>query len=156
MPPGVAFAPAPFGVLEPPWMAQNRMDASVAAEHAAALQAQQMAMGMTAQPGMTAPTPWAPAGIYAPAPTGTTEVPLTYQQRFGAGAMNYQQHGAGGLGAAAAAAGTERPSAAPGGVSQGPSARAQVIGNTLPEETMRRISELGQAAMVREEQEARD
>ena len=81
MPPGVAFAPAPFGMLEPPWVAQTRVDASVAAEHAAALHAQQMAMGMTAQPGMTAPTPWAPAGMYAPAPTGTTEVPLTYQQR---------------------------------------------------------------------------
>ena len=155
MPPGVAFAPAPFGMLEPPWVAQARVDASVAAEHAAALHAQQMAMGMTAQPGMTAPTPWAPAGMYAPAPTGTTEVPLTYQQRFGAGAMNYQQHGAGGLGAAAAAAGAERPSAAPMGASQGPQGRAHVMGNTMPEERMRRVFELGQAAMMREEQEAR-
>ena len=65
--------------------------------------------------------------------------------------MHYQQYGAGGLGAAAAAAGAERLSAAPGGVSQGPSARAQVMGNTLPEETMRRIFELGQAAMIPEE-----
>ena len=42
MPPGVAFAPAPFGMLEPPWAAQARVDASVAAEQAAARYAQQI------------------------------------------------------------------------------------------------------------------
>ena len=137
MPPGVAFTPAPFGMLEPPWVAQARVDASVA-EHAAERQAQHMAMqGMTAQPMMAAPAPWAPSGMYAPAPAGTTEAPLNYQQRFGASAMNYQQYGAGGPGAAAAAAGAERLSAAPGGVSQGPNARAQVMSNTLPEEIAR-------------------
>ena len=79
------------------------------AEHAAALQAQHLAMGMAAQPMMAAPTPWAPAGMYAPAPAGTTEAPMNYQQRFGAGATGYQQYGAGGIDAAAAAAGAEQP-----------------------------------------------
>ena len=44
LPPGVAFTPAPFGMMEPPWAAQARVDASVMAERAAALQAQQVAM----------------------------------------------------------------------------------------------------------------
>ena len=57
MPPGVAFTPAPFGMMEPPWAAQARVDASVA-KHAAALQAQHLAMG-TAQPMMAAPAPMA-------------------------------------------------------------------------------------------------
>ena len=70
--------------------------------------------------------------------------------------MNYQQHGAGGLGAAAEAAGAGRPSAAPVGASQGPQGRAHVMGNTMPEEMMRRVFELGHAAMMREDQEARD
>ena len=129
MPPGGAFTPAPFGMMEPPWVAQARVDASMA-EHAAALQAQHLAMGMAAQPMMAAPTPRAPAGMYAPAPAGTTEAPMNYQQRFGASAMNYQQYGAGGVGAAAAAAGAERLSAAPVGASQGPNGHAQMMGNT--------------------------
>ena len=69
MPPGVAFTPAPFGMMEPPWAAQARVDASVIAGRAAALQAQQMTMGMTAQPPVAAPAPMASTGMYAPAPT---------------------------------------------------------------------------------------
>ena len=69
LPPGVAFTPAPFVMMEPPWAAQARVDASVA-EHAAALHVQHLAMGMTAQPMTAAPAPIVPAGMYASAPTG--------------------------------------------------------------------------------------
>ena len=154
LPPGVAFTPAPFGMMEPPWAAQARVDASVAEHHAAAMQAQQLAMGMTTQPLVAAPTPMVQTGMYTPAPAGTTAATMNYQQRFGAGATGYQQYGAGGIGAVAATAGAEQLPAAPMWTSQGPNGQAQMMGNTLPAEMTRRIFELGRAAMMREEQEA--
>ena len=78
LPPGVSFTPAPFGMMEPPWVAQVRVDDASMAEHAAALHAQHLAMGMAAQPMMAAPAPMAPTGMYAPAPAGTTAAPLNY------------------------------------------------------------------------------
>ena len=91
MPPGVAFTPAPFGHLEPPWVTQTRMDAGVA-EQAAVLQAQHRVMGEAARPTAATPMPAGTAGMYALAPFGLPTVPLNYQQHFGAGAMGQQRY----------------------------------------------------------------
>ena len=133
------------------WSQQTRGDP----ERAAALQAQQVAMGMTAQPPVAAPAPMAPTGMYAPAPAGTTAAPVTFQQRFGAGATGYQQYDAGSIAAIDAAAGAGRFSAATMWASQGPSGLAQAPHAGMSTEVTRRIFELGRAAMMREEQEAR-
>jgi len=77
------------------------------AERAAALQAQQVAMGMAAQPPAATPAP-----MYAPAPAGTTAAPMTFQQRFGASATVYQKYDAGGVFERDAAAGAGLFSAA--------------------------------------------
>ena len=154
LPPGVAFTPAPFGVMEPPWVAQVRVDAS-GAEQAAAWQAQRLAMGATAQPMTAAPAPMLPAGMYAPAPATTTAALMTFQQRFGASATGQQRYDAGDIAAIDAAAGAGRFSAATMWAAQGPNGLAQAPHAGMSAEVTRRIFELGSTAMMREEQDAR-
>ena len=48
LPPGVAFLPAPFGVLQPPWAAQAQVDSRVAQQ--AAAQAQRRGASMMISP----------------------------------------------------------------------------------------------------------
>ena len=80
---------------------------------------------------------------------------MTFQQRFEAGATGYQQYDAGSIAVIDAAAGAERFSAATMWASQEPNGLAQAPHAGMSAEVTRRIFELGRAAMMREEQEAR-